>query len=528
MKNINQLYLGYSDAQNYSQRQNKTAFNSVFVKNHYLDELLNHSVYFLIGEKGTGKTAYATYLTNNNYQGKKAITSFLASTDYEKFYILKKQKNLDLTGYIGIWKVILLLLISKSISPRDRVISRFNKSNLDELNNAIDEYYMNAFSPEITNVMKIMDESEIVAKLIAEYAEVAGGTKNKVEFSETRFQHNLYYIEKSFSDALSKLKINKDIILFIDGIDIRPDTIPYSDYLECIKGLANAAWTLNTSLFSNIRDSKGQLRVVLLLRPDIFHSLSLQNTTNKLLDNAVFLDWRTTYQKYKTSYLYQIAQKMLSYQQNNIDGCSDIFEIYFPWDIVSSNKADRDKDTAFMEFIKISLSRPRDILVIMQYLQKIMIRDDMGDRLSFSQSVFESNEFQNDYSEYFISSLKDQLSFYYSNVDFEHFLKLFDFFDNSDFSYSTYKANYNKFIDYILSNAEDIPEFMDDEKKMLQLLYDCNVIAAVETTDTERAYFHFSYREKDSSNINPKVWIGKNISYRFHYGLYKRIRFGRF
>lgn len=526
MKNINQLYLGYSDAQNYSQRQNKTAFNSVFVKNHYLDELLNHSVYFLIGEKGTGKTAYATYLTNNTYRDTKAITSFLASTDYEKFYILKKQKNLDLTGYIGIWKVILLLLLSKSISEQDKVVSIFNKSNLGELSDAIDEYYMNAFSPEITNVMKIMDESELVAKLISQYAEVGGGTKNKVEFSETRFQHNLYYIEKSFSDALSKLKINKDIVLFIDGIDIRPDTIPYSDYLECIKGLVNATWTLNTSLFSNIKDSKGQLRVVLLLRPDIFHSLSLQNATNKLLDNSVFLDWRTTYQTYKTSHLYEVAKKMLSYQQNDIDG--DIFEMYFPWDIPSSNKFERDKDTAFMEFLKISLSRPRDILVIMQYLQKIMRRDNISDRLSFSQSVFDSNDFQNKYSEYFMSSLKDQLSFYYSNVDFEHFLKLFDFFDDTDFTYSTFKNNYDKFIDYILNNAEEIPEFIDDDKKLLQLLYDCNVITAIETDDSGRDYFHFSYREKDSSNINPKVWFGDNISYRFHYGLYKKIRLGRF
>lgn len=526
MKNINQLYLGFSDALNYAQRKNKSAFNDIFVKNYYLDELLNPSVYFLVGEKGTGKTAYATYLSNNNYKETKAITSFLASTDYEKFYILKNQKQLDLTGYIGIWKVILLLLLSKNISERDQVASIFNKSNLNELNVAIDEYYLNAFSPEITNIMKIMDESEIVAKLVSQYAEIGGGAKNKVEFTQTRFQHNLFYIEKSFSGALSKLKLNKDIILFIDGIDIRPDAIPYTDYLECIKGLVNATWTLNTTLLSNIKDSRGQMRIVLLLRPDIFHSLSLQNATNKLLDNSVFLDWRTTYQTYKTSHLYEVAKKLLAYQQNDIEG--DIFENYFPWNIPSSNYIERDKDTAFMEFLKISLSRPRDILVIMQNLQKIMKRDNLGNLQFFDKSVFESDEFQNKYSEYFMSSLKDQLSFYYSNVDFEHFIKLFDFFDNTDFSYDDYKANYDKFIEYILNNAEEIPEFIDDEKKLLQLLYDCNVITAIEHDESERDFFHFSYREKDSSNINPKVWIGENISYRFHYGLYKKIRLGRF
>lgn len=525
MKTVGQMYLGFSDAQNYSQRQNKAAFNDVFVRNSYLDDLLNSSVYFLIGEKGTGKTAYATFLSNNNYKETKAAMSYLAATDYEKFYTLKKNKNLDLTGYVGIWKVILLLLLAKNVSEQDKVISIFNKSNLNALNSAIDEYYMNAFSPEITNVMKVMDESEIVAKLISKYAEVGGNAASKIEFSETRFQHNLFYIEKSFSDAITKLKLNKDIILFIDGIDIRPDTIPYVDYIECIKGLVNATWALNTGIFSNTKDTKGQFRVVLLLRPDIFNSLDLQNATNKLLDNSVFLDWRTTYQIYKKSYLYEVAEKLLSYQQDS--NKDDIFEYYFPWKIASTNP-EREYDTAFMEFLKISLSRPRDILVIMQYLQRKMKKDNLGNNKFFSKEVFDSDEFQNNYSRYFMGSLKDQLSFYYSNVDFEHFLKLFDFFKAADFTYEEYMINYGKFIGYIHKNADTIPKFIDDSENLLQLLYDCNIITAIETDENGKTYFHFSYREKDSTNINPKVWKGDNISYRFHYGLYKKNRMGRY
>lgn len=525
MKNISQLYLGFSDAQNYSQRKNKEAFNEIFVRNHYLDELIKPNTYFLIGEKGTGKTAYATFLSNNYYKETKSTIAYLSATDYEKFFVLKKSKNLDLTGYVGIWKVILLLLLGKTVTEKDKVVSSFNKNNIDLLNAAIDEYYMNAFTPEITNVMKIMDESEVVAKIISRYAEVEGNSSNKVEFSETRFQHNLYYIEKSFSDAFSKLRLNKDIILFLDGIDIRPDTILYSDYIECIKGLVDASWTLNTSLFQNVRDSKGMVKVVLLLRPDIYNSLNLQNGTNKLLDNSVFLDWRTTYNSYKSSYLYKVAQKILGYQQNFIG--EDIFELYFPWD-KKSKKIGCESDTAFMEFLRISLSRPRDILVILQYLQRMMSKENLGDESSFSQDVFESDEFQNNYSEYFMSSLKDQLSFYYSNVDFEHFLKFFDFFSDSNFTYDEYISNYEKFIDYILDNAKEIPEFVDDSQKLLQLLYDCNIITAIESDGNGNSYFHFSYREKNSANISPKVWKGENVTYRFHYGLYKKARMGRY
>ncbi|MDL2218592.1 hypothetical protein LJC27_08045 [Christensenellaceae bacterium OttesenSCG-928-M15] len=527
MKSIDELDLGFTDAQNYGQRANKQKFADIFVKNSYLDDLLQPQVYFLIGEKGTGKTAYATFLSNGEYKENKSMLKFLSATDYEKFYILKKQKNLDLTGYVGIWKVILLLLLSKSISENDKVVSLFNKSIISDLINTIDEYYANAFSPEIITALKVIDESEVVAKLISQHAEVGGKAGSKYEFTETKFQTNLFYIEKNFSDAIQKLKLNKNINLFIDGIDVRPDSIPYADYLECIRGLATAAWSLNTELFQNVRDSKGQLRVVLLLRPDIYGTLNLQNATNKLLDNAVFLDWRTTYQEYSRSYLYKVANKILSYQQTD-EGNPEIWNSYFPWKLPSTNPNTRDYDTAFMEFLKISLSRPRDILAIMQLLQRKMKKDGNADTNEFDVISYQSNEFQNNYSEYFMSSLKDQLSFYYSSVDFEHFLHFFDLFSGSDFTHKAYLENYEKFIDYILANADEIPEFVEDPKKLLQLLYDSNTITAIEMDENDNPYFHFSYREKSNANISPKVPIGDNVSYRFHYGLYKKAKFGRF
>jgi Cdc6-like AAA superfamily ATPase len=86
MKTIGELNLGFSDAQNYTQRANKDLFNNIFVKNKFLDRLLYPSTYFLIGEKGTGKTAYSVFLSNNNYKENKTIVSFISATDYEKFY----------------------------------------------------------------------------------------------------------------------------------------------------------------------------------------------------------------------------------------------------------------------------------------------------------------------------------------------------------------------------------------------------------------------------------------------------------
>ena len=99
MKSINEINLGFNDAENYRRKENKDLFNNIFVKNSYLEELLNPAKYFLIGEKGTGKTAYSVFLSNNSYKGNSSELKYLRETDYQKFVALKKRNHLELSDY---------------------------------------------------------------------------------------------------------------------------------------------------------------------------------------------------------------------------------------------------------------------------------------------------------------------------------------------------------------------------------------------------------------------------------------------
>lgn len=525
MRKIEDLDLGFSDAQNYCARESKEMFNEIFVKNSFLQDLLKPTKYFLVGEKGTGKTAYATFLSNGEYINNRSILKFISSTDYEKFYTLKNLKHIYLADYCEIWKVIIMLILSKSVTENDKAISIFNRCNLDQLNQAIDEYYLNAFSPEIITALKFIDRSELAARIISKYVEAGGTAESKQEFTEERFQMNLFYINKKFSDCLASLKLSKNVTLYIDGIDIRPSVIPFSDYIDCIRGLSNACWSLNNDLFRNVRDSKGRFKVVLLLRPDIFNSLEMQNATNKLVDNSVYLDWNTTYVEYRNSPLYAMAEKLLNYNQSEM--ITDCWGKYFSWKLPTTSQT-RRYDTAFMEFLRISLSRPRDIQRILSILHEKMKNNGRGKYEFFDVVTYRSDAYQNAYSEYFLSSLKDQLSFYYSESDYKHFRKFFEFFENSDFTYNEYLVKYNKFIEYILNNAQEIPQFVETPKDFMQFLYDCNVIATIENKNNGGQFFHFSYREKSPTNICPEVIYNENATYKFHYGLYKKAKFGRF
>ena len=77
--------LGFADAENYRRRENRELLNTVFVKNRFLEDLLKPSTFFLIGEKGTGKTAYSVFMANNYYGKTKSVLKYVRETEYDKF-----------------------------------------------------------------------------------------------------------------------------------------------------------------------------------------------------------------------------------------------------------------------------------------------------------------------------------------------------------------------------------------------------------------------------------------------------------
>ena len=173
------------------------------------------------------------------------------------------------------------MLLAKKIGERASESGIFGKAKFKNLMRAVDEYYHNAFSPEIMYALNFVEQSKVSAELLSKYAKLGGEETDTLSFSEQRFQTNLMFIQRKFEDALSSAKLNENHLLLIDGIDIRPASIAYEDYSECVKGLANAIWAVNNDFFANIKASKGTLRAVLLVRPDIFDSLGLQNQNNK-------------------------------------------------------------------------------------------------------------------------------------------------------------------------------------------------------------------------------------------------------
>lgn len=528
MLKIEDLNLGFSDAENYKRRENKELLNHLFLRTPSLEKLCSPSTTFLVGEKGTGKTAYAVYMSNSSYGGNFSSLRYIRETEYQKFITLKNEKHLDLSDYSSIWKVIIYLLLSEQIyqhEGKDGLFKRFGK--FQALHDAIQEYYLHAFSPEIIHALQFVRESKLVAELLSKHAKAKGEQADTITFSESRFQTNLLYIQKNFEQAISSLKLNKSHIIFIDGIDIRPSTIPFPDYLDCIKGLANAVWEINNDFFPSIRDSKGRLRAVLLVRPDIFALLGLQNQNTKIRDNSVLLDWSTDYKSHRSSDLFSVTDQILKYQQGEAKelNIGDSWDYYFPFD-TPNLKTQFEKPSSFVSFLRFALYRPRDIVTMLSMLQENFIKTSQDKNRSFSQEDFEQSTFRRNYADYLLGEVKDQLAFYYGDDEYENFLKFFEFLDGKNkFTYDEFIAAFDEHREYLSESNHKTPRFMATPPDFLQFLYDLNVLCFIERTEEGQQHFHWCFKDRTYSNISPKVKLGGN--YEIFYGMSKALNTGK-
>lgn len=531
MKKISELDFGYGDAASYrNSRRYTDFFSKVFVKDEKLEQLMRDDSYFLIGDKGTGKTAYAVYLENNNYQNTQSKIVNLESTDYRIFQNLRKMGFLQLSDYARTWKVILLLIMAKSIHKQD--ISAFGprrSAQFEELTTSIDCYYSNAFVPEIaTSFRYVFDEAcagegglSFNALNLQSDVRASLSKRECNEENILKFQNNLLELEKRFSDAFLRLKIKQNKFIFIDSIDIRVDDFADGEYKACIQGLAQAIWDVNTSVFRSMPESDGFLKVVLSVRTDIFPQLNLHNQANKVRDNSVMLDWRTTYENYKESPLFRFCNNLLSYNNEGLQNDS-YWNYYFPWFTDSTNHQKREVDDSFINCLRLSLCRPRDLVSIMKAIQKNTSKQlEVSDLNSFT-----SNSTQNEISNYYINEARDWCLHSISSKGFDTILFFFQFLDGkSKFSYKEFGRCYEKYLTQVSDRNMEFFEAVLEPDDFLQLLFDLNMICYYDRTPDGKEYFRFCYREREIYQLEPKVKIG--VTYGVHYSLLKALNLGR-
>jgi hypothetical protein len=529
MKKLSDLNLGYNDAINYiKNKKDVEMFHKVFVKDEKLDRLMRNDTYFLIGEKGTGKTAYAAFLTNKPYQNTQSTVIEIKDTDFNIFVKLKELGLIQLSDFHRIWKIIILLLIAQSIRPEDIDSNKQSKAkSFQELQTSITNYYNNAFIPEISQSINYILNNDknisVGAKFNLLNCEANNNSKKITEESKQLFQNHLYCMEQTFCNAFNKLKLKVNRFLFVDSVDyVSSEPNQNQDYMSHISYLAEAIWSINTTVFKSMATEGGYLKIILSIRPDIFDGLDLHNKANKIRDNGVMLDWRTTYEDYKNSSLYALCNRLLGHENEASDGY-DWWEYYFPWKTKSTQQGKRDYDSSFINALRLSLCRPRDLVSFMKALQNANKRSKEN---YTSIEDFQHFSVQNEISNYYVNEAKDWCAYKFDGKTFDTLTFFFQNLNgNPRFSYQEYLKLFELFIKHIETrNINFGIEFLDPNS-FLQLLYDLNLICYYEKDSKGRTYARYCYKEREIHNLSPKVKF--NCDYAVHNALLKAFNLGK-
>lgn len=512
MKSIEHLQQIKGDAYEYynSTFEEKSLFEKIFLVDDILDEIKSPNKYFIIGEKGSGKTAYSVYLSNHPTRELISKVKLVENTVYDKFIAMKKNKSLDMSTYKDIWTNVIYLILCEEI--KEIIQGNPLKHRLySSLNNAVQQFYSNAFKPEFINALEFVDKSSLSINSMIQNGVFSGSGNAEEELTqkyvEQSYQLSLMKLQNGFEKALEPLKMHNKFILFIDGIDARPSHISNSEYMDCLKGLVNSIIALNNSFLKQLG-----IKITLLIRPDIIYSMSIHNMNQKIRDNSILLNWVTTYKAYRHSKLFNIADNFLSKQQDVEYQEGYCWDQYFPYKIKNKYNMRLGRhveDDSFIGLLRYSLYKPRDILTMLNEFQKI------GHGYSFE--YFDFKKILPNYAIYLKGELKDYMLIYMSEDEYNHFYNFFDFFDDVKFDYEKFQKIHEKYISSLQQLNRAIPYKMETPGEALQLLYDSNIICYEEKkyiNGKNRNTMSWSYKERNYSNIQPEV--KRHSKYRFH------------
>lgn len=120
MKKITDLIEPSNDAISYNTDDRRQIFLKVYDPTYHFKQLQEKGRYFIIGDKGSGKTALALYFQLNCPQNSSGKLLPITTTQYKKFILLKINKKLEYSDYASIWRSTLLMLVAQFVQQKGK------------------------------------------------------------------------------------------------------------------------------------------------------------------------------------------------------------------------------------------------------------------------------------------------------------------------------------------------------------------------------------------------------------------------
>lgn len=329
---------------------NDEALERYFVEFPGYEKILAGEKRYIIGRKGTGKSAILQKIRLLSKSDPKTFSSNISLRDFPltDFKSLGDRRLQDKSKYVSAWKFLLYTEIA-NLMRQDNSIK--NTQELELLNKFLDDNF-----PEGISIAETIGKLRQNENKIGMVLSILSGEHSSSSHTEIISQVHYNKAVKNLEHILASIQTDSAFILLIDELDEG-----YQEKNANLNLVILALLRAANEIYNFFKASSIKCIPVLALRSDIFDSLE-DNDLNKLDDYVLRLNWTTSEKKPWS--LKQIAVRRIAatieekYPESQIelDKC---------WDLVACNSS---APNGLWQYIcNLTFSRPRDIIKLLKY-----------------------------------------------------------------------------------------------------------------------------------------------------------------
>jgi hypothetical protein len=439
-----------------------------------VDRILKGKKLYIIGRKGTGKTAITENLVTRRENGYFAQKLTFKNFPFNKLYELEDKGYNSPNQYITLWKYVIYSTTCKMLI-NDHSIDLTTRTELEKL---FPEDISNALPSAIERWTSFKFDVKILGNGIGL------GANKESKANNGSWTDRVEILEKFLT---SKLKDNKYLVIF-DELDE-----DYKDIMEAEKH--NRYTQLLTSLFKAVQDIRSKfLRVeyypIIFLRDDIYDILQDPDKT-KWSDLRVDLDWDEA--SLKKMLAFRISRALD--QNGPILGFEEAWKLIFEEDTIKVGHQKNRNMTIFNYITRSSQLRPRDYIRYLQLCSEKAVERDQAKIPSALVSEVDSA-----FSNHLRSELEDEIHGIIPDIN--HVLSLFTVLRKQRMKIEDFKTIYE-------TAYEEGKVKTKDYQFILEILFHFSVIGNQPKQITHQV---FRYKNKEARlNMKESIIVHRGL-----------------
>ena len=460
--------------------KNDEDLDNYFVEFPGYDKIIQGKKRFIVGRKGTGKSAILQKIRLKSLSDATYFYIDISLRDFplNDFKALGEKGHQDKSKYVSAWKFLLLVEIAGMVLEDNSVDA---SEELDNVRTFINQNFPNGIS--VVQTVNTLRENENKVTVMSSWL---GGEIKHSRKCEQMAQVHYNKLVTKLAQLLKNMNIDSRYFLLIDELD-EGYKQKNSNLNVVILALLRAA----DEIYNEFKNNMNCIPVT-ALRSDIFDNLE-DNDLNKLDDYVLRLNWTTDENAPRS--LKKIAEKRIEatlrkkYPQLPIADC---------WDIVAD---DSSAPKGLWQYIcALTFSRPRDIIKLLKYCSQ----DMKGNKLTLS----EVQSVEDKYSDWFYREFRDEA---------QSFLSCWKGALNCISEIAQGKDKVEK-LEFKLSENSEVKEWCKSNNKtvmdVIKILFNYSVIGCI----NEKGRWIFKYKDEYFE------FMTSYPDYCVHYGFCRKLR----